>query len=158
MLLNQELNLSWPDAFHVMDEAERSGLNFIAEGEGLCLSAPEQHIVASVGWKKLGAFAAFLISTGEAAERMKKSIRKAMASFRYRSEEAVTADLSGEKARGIRYLYDVRDTGMLGESYVIRYRKTLYYFNFYTRAALKEENQDLRNGILASVRWEQNPS
>ncbi len=154
MLLNQELNLSWPDSFHVMDEAERSGLSFIAEGEGICLSAPDQHIMVSVGWKKLGAFAAFLISTAEAAERMKKSIRKAMAPFGCRSEETVNADLSGEKARGIRYLYDARDTAMLGESYVLRYRKTLYYFNYYTRAGLQKENQTLWNEILSSVRWE----
>ena len=52
MQLNQELNLNVPEGFHVLSEAERMRLNFIADGEGCCLQDAERHIMISVGWKK----------------------------------------------------------------------------------------------------------
>ena len=153
MQLNQKLNLNVPEGFHVLSEAERSRLNFIADGEGCCLQDAERHIMVSVGWKKTGAFAGLILNTGDVAKRLESSIRNAMKPFHYRAEEKVELCPGGKKAEGIRYVYDAQGVEMTGESCVLKVNKTLYYFNFYTRKALQEENRKVWEDLLQSMHW-----
>ena len=55
---NDTLTISCPEGFHVMDEEERSRLNFYGEGECECLSDPDRHIIISIGWARLNGLGA----------------------------------------------------------------------------------------------------
>ena len=60
-LLNNELNFSYPEGFHVMDQAELSAYNFYAAAPGWCINDPDRHIMVSVAWKQApGLFAKML--------------------------------------------------------------------------------------------------
>ena len=109
--------------------------------------------MVSVGWKKIGVFAGLILNTGDVAKRLESSIRNAMKPFHYRAEEKVELCPGGKKAEGIRYVYDAQGVEMTGESCVLKVNKTLYYFNFYTRKALQEENRKVWEDLLQSMHW-----
>jgi hypothetical protein len=76
-----------------------------------------------------------------------------MKSFHFRDEEKVELSPGGKTAEGIRYVYDAQSVEMTGETCVVKVNKTLYYFNFYTRKALQEENRKVWEELLRSMRW-----
>lgn len=152
MMLNNELQLSFPDGFRVMDEAELAGLKMIAEGPGCCVKDDSRHMVISVSWKKPGAFAGLLLSVNDLAASMEKYIRKGNAPFGYRLDEFRDITIGGHSARGIRYRYSVQGIEMLGESYVLKSGKQLYYFHLYTRSSLPD-NLKIWESILNSAQW-----
>ena len=45
VVLGDKLTLSYPEGFHVMDDAEKSGMQFVGGSTGECLSDPERHIL-----------------------------------------------------------------------------------------------------------------
>ncbi len=103
MKLNNHLELSFPNSFRQLTPKERSKLNFMAEGEGVCIREDEQHILISIGWHEIGAFLGFLFSDKDLAENMKKNIRKMSSPYHFRDEEDIKTDLGGKTAEGIRY-------------------------------------------------------
>ena len=141
-----------------MDPAEYSNLLVNKNGDGAAFKDEEAHIIVSVGYKKVGAFGGLALKLADPVSTMEQSLRKAMASCNYRTTGMIEADFGGTPAKGIRYTYSAKDgsgalTDMVAESYVIRRRGTLYYFHYYTRAALAEENCGVRDAVVRSVEW-----
>lgn len=153
MKLNDELEMSCPDGFHIMDENERKGLRMARGGECVLFSDPERHMIVSVGWRKSGLFAGFLPDTGGIAVKAEKSMIGSMKRFGCTKESDSERQLDGETAKGFRYRYTAQDIEMCGETYALKRRKTVYYFHLYTRAALKDENQAVWSEMLNSVHW-----
>ena len=153
IVLGEKLTLFYPDGFHVMDSAEKIGMQFYGGSSGECLSDPERHILISVGWKCIGAISAFLVNAEDAAKKMEKSIRKPMQDYGYRLDEFTAKSVGGEQAGGFRYKYESRGVAMYGESYVIKYDRKLYYLNFYARRELLEESLDVWDMIVSSAKW-----
>ncbi len=154
LLLNDILRVPCPDGFHVMDDAERSNLEFIVEGPGVCLSDPERHIIVSIGYKKTSGFAAMLVSEKDAAKNMETQIGTALRSFGYRLDGFAARMIGGKTGTGSGYHYVSGDTGMYGESFVVKQGKVFYYFHYYTREALIDENFPVWSGFLSEIRWE----
>ena len=48
--LNNTLELSYPEGFHVLTPEERSELNFIKEGNGDLIRDEEKHVLISAAW------------------------------------------------------------------------------------------------------------
>ena len=65
VLLNNSLKLPCPEGFHVMDDEERSELNIMGNGPGVCLSNPERHIIVSIGWQQVGGLTSLLLKSGD---------------------------------------------------------------------------------------------
>ncbi len=151
MILNNELKVTFPETFHVMNEEELKKLRFLAKGDGVVLSDPERHIRISVAWKKIGAFSGLVLTSGDVAKCMRRSIRKAMAAYRFRAEEPVRTELGGKRADGLTFEYEAENVQMVSESLVVKNRRTLYYFHFYTRAEEQSRNRDIWDQVLASV-------
>lgn len=153
LTLYGRLTLSWPDGFHVMDEAERKKLTFYGDGPSEAISDPDRHITVSVGWKPLGGFAGMLLGARDVAKDMAKKLSRPMQAYGWRSGGALTKVVGGEKAEGFSYEYEAQGISMVGESYAIKRGKTLYYLHFYARKALKSESLEVWNAILASAKW-----
>lgn len=123
------------------------------DGPGTCLRDEERHIVLSVGWQPLNPLVSMLVSAKDAAVNAEKRIRKPMEPYGYKPEGTVSGDMGGEKAEGYCYSYEASGVPMYGETRAVKHKNVLYYFNYYTRAALREENLPVWQGILDSVRW-----
>ena len=151
-LLNNELTISVPDGFHVMDDEELGKLNSYGEKPGWCITDPDRHITVSIAWKK-GAVASFLLSSREIAKKMDMSLQKMMAPYGYERQMFVQEDLGGRDAFGFLYSYDVQEIGMSGESLSAKNGKTFYYVHCYMRRELLEESLPVLKKIFESCRW-----
>ena len=138
--LNNTLQVFYPDGFHVMDEAERSKLK-------------ERHILISTGWKSVGRVLGMLFGAKDAAKSAEAQVRKAMKGNGYRSNGFFTKEVGGEEARGYCYEYEAEGMVMYGETCVVKHGKELYFLHFYTRTAVKEENLEMWNEMLAAAAW-----
>lgn len=153
VVLGERLTISFPDGFHILDDKEKSKLQFVGDGPGECLSDSESHILISLGWKPIGSLPALLVSAKDAAKRMEASIRKPMQQYGYRLNEFTGKKIGGEQAEGFSYAYTAQNISMYGESYVIKRDRTLYYLHFYARSEYLTESLDIWNLILSSAEW-----
>ena len=150
----QGLTLSYPECFHILDEAERAKLRFAEEGEGVCLSAPEQHILISVAWTPVGPMLPRLLGTRELAERAQNAVRKPMSLMDYRSGGLLSRAVGGMSAEGFCYTYTAQDVPMYGETLVVKAPRAFYYLHFYARQELKAESLPVWTDFLAAAGWD----
>ena len=153
LLLNESLELSYPDGFHVMDEEERSKLTLLEEGPCEFLTDPDRHMIISIGWKPLGGLTSLLLNAKDIAKTMKARIAKATVQYDFKEVGPVIKNVGGEEADGFAYTYKSNDIEMFGESLVIKHDKVFYYLHVYIRENAKEENIEVWNEILSSVNW-----
>lgn len=151
--LNNELNLTYPDGFHVMSKEELSGYNFFSEAPGWCLNDPDRHIMVSISWKQVPGLFAKMLKAKDVAKNMEEQMSKAMKVYDYRLDEMVSLLPGGKEAEGFRYDYTVQETGMSGLSLCVKNKNTFYYLHFYYRTALKEESYPVLEEILQSAVW-----
>ena len=156
-ILNGALELHCPEGFHEMDATERQGLRFVEAGPAVCLTDPERHMIVSVGWKKPGLLARLMLNDGDLARAMEGNIARAMKPYGYRREDCPDQSVGGRASKGVRYTYTAQGIDMCGESRVVRAGDTLYYFNFYTRAALRNDNFRAWADMLEGVVWRGRP-
>lgn len=154
LFLNNTLRIPCPEGFHVMDDQERKTLRFITEGPGVCLSCPERHIIISIGYKQTGGFTAMLVSGKDALKGMESQIRASMGSYGYQLDGFAARLIGTKNGEGIGFHYTARDIGMYSESFVIKEKKTFYYFHYYTRETLIDENFPVWKSFLDEIRWE----
>ena len=128
VVLNNEMQLSYPDGFHVTSEEELSKMTFYGEAPGWCISDPGRHIDLSVSWKKTNGLFAKILNTREIAKNM-------------------------GRADGYLYAYEVQGTGMAGESLYLKNRNTFYYIHCYFRDALRDASLPVLDEIFGTVNW-----
>ena len=151
---NNSLSLNIPESFRKLDVAERQKLNMLADGPGVCLTAQEEHIIISIGWKELGLFPALLVSAKDAADNSQKTISQAMQPYGFQFRETFAEEIGGEKAPGFSYEYEAQGIAMHGETCVVKHNKVLYYLHIYMRRELKGESTKIWKEILATAKWE----
>ena len=153
VVMNNELALPLERGFHVMDEEEKSQLDFLGGAAGTCLSDPERHMMISIGWSKIGRLPAMLLNTGEIAKNMEGRVREPMAEFGYRLEGFINARVGGKNAEGFDYGYEAEDTRMFAESLIIKHRKSLYNLHMYCRWENRGECHRTWRDMLEAGSW-----
>jgi hypothetical protein len=142
LVLTDGLSLLYPDGFHELDEAERSAMRLLQDGEWVGISDSERHMLVTVGWRPQG-LAGMFLSTRDLAKNAERNVSKAVADSLYALEDFAECDIAGTRAHGFRYTYqafDNRPYQMYGECFVTKIEKTIWYFNLYARAELRSES------------------
>ena len=155
LLLNDGWRLDYPEGFHVMDESEREEIRFLGDVQGECLSDPERHILFSVAWKRIGGFAALVLSEKDIAKAMEFRVREPMEAYGYRPEGFSERRIGGRKACCFRYSYEVEGIAMRGESMAFKDGKTVWYVHFYYRREMEDGSRPLAEAMLSSLRREE---
>lgn len=145
------IGLYYPDGFHIMDEEESGSLKFLGEGERICLSDPERHMLVCIGWKQVGSIVSHLIGTKNLAKDMEQRVRRPMKQFGYRMGGFSKKKLGGKEALGFSYEYTAQGIDMTGESYVIKIGKEIYSFHVYIRTELKSECFSVWEKMLQNI-------
>ena len=149
--ISERFQLICPESFRMLTEKEIAKLNTMGAGESLFLTDEANHIVASIGWKDVNAFAGFLLHLISPVSSVEASVNRAMAPYGYRKETMLERQIGHQPAKGFRYTYTAGDTPMVGESYVIRQGKSLTFFHGYLRASMRESSlprwQELLDGV-----------
>ncbi len=151
LTVNNRFKLSCPEGFREMTEKEQKKLNMLGGGEALFLTSEEGHMVVSIGWKEVNAFAGLLLHMIRPVASVEANVSRAMAPYEYRKETALTRKIGGQAAEGFRYTYTAGDMPMAGESYVLRQGRMLTFFHVYLRDALREESLRQWNALLDAV-------
>ena len=154
ILINNELIVPCPEGFHVMNEEERSGLPFGDSGPCESLSAPDRHIIMTIGWKRLTGLFSGRQTEERLAVKAESVYGKLMRKYDYHMEGFLTREACGRTIPGYDFSYQASGTEMYGETLVLKIEKTVYYVNFYTRLEWKEENlrllDEMMNGTSTS--------
>lgn len=150
----QGLTLTYSEDFSVMDASERARLRFAEAGEGVCLTAPERHILISVAWKLTDPLLPRLLGSRELAAWGGKKPENPMPFPDYKAGGLLRRDVGGRRADGVSYTYTANDIPMYGETLTVRIGRILYYFHLYARQALKEDSLPIWEELLAAARWE----
>lgn len=153
VLLNDELNLTYPEGFHVMSREELSGYNFYSEAPGWCINDADRHMIFSVSWKQVPGIFARMLKAKDIAKTMEGQMAQAMKAYEYRLDTFVSWTPGGKAAEGFRYEYKVQETDMTGVSLAVKVKNTFYYVHIYYRSALKEESLPVMEDILNSASW-----
>lgn len=151
LTIHDRFRLTCPEGFRLMTEKERQKLHMAGAGDTLCLTGEESHMLVSIGWKEVSAFASLLLRLIRPVQSVEANISRSMAPYGYRRETTLTRQIGGQAAEGFRYTYTAGDTPMVGETYVLREGKSLTFFHVYLRAALREESLTQWNGLLDAV-------
>lgn len=153
VLLNNELNLTYPDGFHEMGKEELSRQTFYDTAPDWSISDPDRHMVIAISWKRTNGLLAKLLNTKDMAVKMEAKIKVPMQQYGYRLEGFVAREPGGRRGDGYRYVYEVQDTGMSGESIYLKNGNTFYYIHSYYRTSLKEDSLAVLDGIFDSFSW-----
>ncbi|MBR6473152.1 MAG: hypothetical protein IKS99_05470 [Firmicutes bacterium] len=151
--VNDQIILYYPEGFHVMDDAERSEMNFLEAGLSEVLSDPERHMLVTVGWKKSGGFASFMLNSKDLAKNMESKVSKAMAPAGYTLNGFMEKAVGGKTIEGFGYEYSAGGVDMYGESFALKTGKMLYYFHLYARKELLEDSLPVWEEMLNSAEW-----
>lgn len=138
--ISERFRLICPEGFRMLTEKEIAKLNTLGAGESLFLTNETDHIIASIGWKDVNAFASLLLHLVSPINSVEASVSRAMAPYGYRKETMLERQIGHQPAKGFRYTYTAGDTPMVGESYVIRQGKSLTFFHGYLRASMRESS------------------
>ncbi len=151
--INDKLNITYPDTFHVMDEAEKKNLQTMTDEDFTGLSNHDDHIIITIGAKEIPGFSNLVLSTKVLIKNMEKQVGKAMMINSYARGRFKDREIDGVKACGFDYSNEVQGIVMMGESYVVKKDKTVYTFNMYSRDNLRAKNMKTWEEMLGSIRW-----
>ena len=153
--INNQLSLTYPDTFHEMTDAEKATLNFAFGDAAACLFDPESHSIVTIGFNKINGFASMMLNVKDIAKQTEKTIAQANAQFQYHSNGFSSMTYSGQQSQSFTYDYVAQDTPMYGQCTVFKYKKTIYYFFYYTRqSSLQNTEAGDMQRILSSLKWQ----
>ncbi|MBQ2510464.1 MAG: hypothetical protein II529_06550 [Erysipelotrichaceae bacterium] len=147
-----QMSFSCPEGFHEMDNTELEGMKFSGT-PNICLSFPERHIIISAGEREINFFSAAVLNLKDIMKTTENDLHRLMKEYGYRLGEMSLKQTGEVEAGEIPYTYTAQDVKMYGCTYVFKRKRTLCYLHWYTREALKEENREVLEEILESLRW-----
>lgn len=153
IILNDELEISFPESFREMSEEELAGLNYYKEAPKWCVKDEENHIIMNINWKKAGLFSSAVLDSKDMVKSMDKKLDNLMSSFGYTSSGYTEKEIGGEKALTFSYTYTVADTDMTGECMSLKKGRTFYYIYLYYRTENAEKSRELTEGVLSSAKF-----
>jgi hypothetical protein len=150
-VLNNELRLQYSEWFRVLSEEERSRMKMLEDGQGICLSDPDRHILVSIGWKQPPKLALVMLNSRDLAKNAEKQISKAMQPYGHTAKGGRQRQIAGTEAYGFGYEYTAQGIPMYAESFTMKKKRTVYYFHFYARTELKDESLAVWNELLDGI-------
>ena len=141
-----------PDGFERLSEDEVRKLNMAEEGdEGAVFRNEEEHMIVSLGYKKINGFSALMLSEAEMLDHMAKQTASLMRGFAYRETERRSDGFCGRQIPGFGYTYEVSDIQMYGRSYLMKEKSDCHYLHFYFRKEGYDEGNRLVETILKNA-------
>lgn len=131
--VNNELNITYPDGFHLMSEEELARYFSTAENRWGVYNAAE-HIVLSVSWTKARPLSFF---TDAESVLIGIEGRTRTNLLNYQRVTSYQMDIAKNKAYGVRFEYRVNDARIVqvGDLICFKHKKQFYVIHYITRKA-----------------------
>lgn len=115
-LLNNELAVSYPDGFHVMDEEDLKRVFLDAAPDRWGIWDRERHVIIALQWHESHpAFLRKIVSAKDLAKRAEAATHKAYKQMGYLGGSLFERNLCGEEAWGYRFESVVQGAPQVGE-------------------------------------------
>ena len=154
--LNNELCLTYPDGFHVLDEEEMNRVFPLDVPNRWAIWDIDRHIIISVQWHEANALLARLVSTKDLAKRVAAEAAKAYRANEYEVGELYQTTLCGEEAWGISFKYEVAGVFQIAHALVFKHAventNCTYTLSFYEREENAEASEQVFQDLVASLR------
>lgn len=151
-MINQELSLSYPEGFHVMDAEELRKVYLDDNPDRWGIWDLERHIILAVYWHRSNALLSALAGAKDVARSTEKRLRKGLRANGYRFGGFFLEDLMGLEVPGFRYSYRVGDVAQAAETLVLKRKEICYTIYCYAREALAEASRPVFAEVLRSMR------
>ena len=144
--INNELNLTYPDGFFVMDE-EALTKYFRTPQDRWGVYNEAEHIILSVSWKKAGILSFFHDAESVLIDiegRMRRRL------LNYQRVTEYKMNIAKNKAYGVRFEYRVNDARIVhvGDLISFKYKNKYYLIHYITR---KENAGSARESFKATL-------
>ncbi|MBQ3404308.1 MAG: hypothetical protein IJG63_02680 [Oscillospiraceae bacterium] len=157
-LINNELSLSYPDGFQLMDREELKNAYLDDNPDRWGIRDGERHGLISVWWHESGqmlsSFARHFGGVKSIAKSIEAKLRKGFRRNNYKFGGFFPTQLCGEEAHGLRYEYSVGDIAQYAETIVVQHKNRCYTVYYYARKDGDPSNHRLFEDILSSMSFE----
>ena len=149
VIINNELNLTYPDGFHEMSEEELTKY-FSTPADRWGVFNSDEFILLSVKWTKAGFKRTFTDAESYMIE-LEAILRRRLVNYQRLLE--FKTKVGGKKAQGIRFEYRVKDSVRIhvGDLITFKYKKYFYSILYLTRkknaAAARPAFQEVLNSV-----------
>ena len=151
-LIHNELSLSYPDGFHVMDREEMRTLYQDENPDRWGIWDQERHIILTVLWHDSNPVLAALAGAKDVARTTEKRLKRGMEAHGYRLGGFFQRPLCGLEAHGFRYSYQVGDVTQAAETLVLKRENTCFTIYYYAREELELASRPVYEEVLRSMR------
>ena len=129
--INNEINLTYPDGFKEMGEAELTRYFTTPENRWGVYDA-DRHIILSVGWSKAG-FKRLLTDAESMLIETEGRLQRSLVN--YQRVTSYQYKIASKKAYGIRFEYRVNDAALvqIADLVMFKHNKKFYALHFITR-------------------------
>ena len=156
VLLNEELNLYWPDGFSVMTKEELKAALRTEDPEKFGIHDKERHIILFVWWHISNPLIVKLAGNIQnVVKQTEKKLKKTYKDHQYRFLGFFPTKVCGYEAYGLRFEYTLGEITQICETIQFIYKSCCYTISYYTRPELDEQNQPVLQEILESISLEE---
>lgn len=147
----EKLSLKVPESFRRLSEKEAEQMGMREKGDGVSvLYDQENHLLLSIGYKRVNPLALLLLSEEEIARKDEKILAKATKEMSYRLQ-GFFGSSEGHRNNGFAYVYKTKNIEMYGRYYVLKQKNEVYYLHFYGRKEKIKEVSAFADETLKSV-------
>ena len=151
--VNGTLSITFPDGFRKLSEEEMRSLKYAGGGSVAVLRNEDRHMIANLGFKKLGWLPSLLLNEKTLAQGAEKAIAKASREYGYHLLGFQERTAGGKSGPCFHYTYQAQGIDMIAECCVIKAGGAYYYLYAYIREKYKEEGFRYWQEILDQARW-----
>lgn len=150
--INGKLSISYPESFHVMDEAEQTRVFLEDASNRWGIWDTDQHIIIALMWNTSNGVFAKLSNPKDQVKRAEAKARKTYKANGYRClgfSETLVAD---RNAHAVSFEYQIQGVDQVATIVVFQEKATCYFTYFYARKENAEASRKVLDEVLASYR------
>ena len=154
MMINNEIRITLPAEFHLMDPEEKSRIYAMsAVVPEWCVHDPERHMIFSASWKRMNTILAAMACSMDGAKGLEKRMRFALRDRNYQFGEYFKGELGEKKAFGFTFRYQGKEGELLNRTIMVRNGGCIYYLTSQIRTDRENESKAMMDEIWRSLSW-----
>ncbi len=150
-LLHNELSVSFPEGFHVMDRDEMKKLYLDDNPNRWGIWDTERHIIITVFWHQTNGILAALADEKSVAQSTESRLSRGLKKYHYKCLGFFSTPLCGQEVPGFRYEYTLGDVVQVGETILLKQGKTCYTIYYYERKNRSYSDHEVFEEVLRSI-------
>ncbi len=147
--INDDMRISCPDTFSVMDEEERYRVLRDRAYKNFGVWDHEAHIIMTASWRPMGKIGLFFADPKSMAKRTRSYSGRLVPGFS--GYEIKKLSIAGRKAYGFSYTYTVENMSHRGWTFLRKTDKAMYTVNFAARGDDRQAEGTIRS-IMESMK------